>query len=138
MDAADRFTACGEHLGLAFQLADDLKDLASSNSGKTRFSDVFNRNPSFPVLHAVQSSDALRHEMRELWAADTITREQSHALGLKVLDTGAASVTRDAIVEHVSKAFDALGPYREREGGAAVMKWANDLAQIDLAETDVA
>ena len=136
-DAAARFKICGEHLGVAFQLADDLKDLADDDSGKDRFADILNRNPSYPVLIAAQRDAALRDALRALWATPQPQPEHAHELGLRVLATGAAQTTREAIARHVELAFEALGPYREREGGQEVAAWASSLAQSYLAETKI-
>ncbi len=45
VDGADRFKRCGELLGVAFQLADDLKDMVDPDSGKNPFADIL--NPAF-------------------------------------------------------------------------------------------
>ncbi len=135
-DAAERFQICGDTLGLAFQLADDLKDIVSADSGKDRFSDVRNRNPSHPVLTAASRSPALREELRALWAQEHISNEEAHDFGYKVLDTGAADATRDAILTNVERAFAALGPYRDTAGGRAVADWAANLARVYLAEAE--
>jgi geranylgeranyl pyrophosphate synthase len=129
-DALARFDACGRNLGIAFQLADDLKDITQSDSGKDRFADITNRNPSFALLTAWERSPALKAELGELWASDApISQERAQELGLKVLDTGAGETTRAAILHHVEAAFDALGPYRSRPGGDEVVAWATDLAR---------
>lgn len=134
-EAAARFERCGERLGVAFQLADDLRDLADDDSGKDRFSDIRNRNPSYPVLWAVAQHEPLREDLRALWASEHISREDALAMGLRVLETGAAETTRGAILEHVGQAFDALGAYRERSGGPAVISWAESLSRSYLGET---
>jgi octaprenyl-diphosphate synthase len=129
-DALGRFDACGRHLGVAFQLADDLKDIASRDAGKDRFADITNRNPSFALLTAWSRDPALKAELAALWSSDTpITQEQASALGARVLETGAAETTRAAILHHVEAAFDALGPYRSRDGGEEVVAWATELAR---------
>ncbi len=135
-EAMRRFSVCGEHLGLAFQLADDLKDLAV-DEGKDRFADLINRNPSFPLLTAAAGSDAIARELRALWAREQISPEDATALGLRVLDTGAATATRDAMLREIEAAFDALGTYRERPGGQDIIDWANALCQLYLATTQL-
>ena len=51
----ESFVRCGLRLGAAFQMADDLIDLLG-DAGKDRFSDILNRNPSWPVLAAARGS----------------------------------------------------------------------------------
>ncbi len=131
-EAADRFKTCGEELGVAFQLADDLKDLTDPDSGKNRFSDIRNHNPSYPVLWATRQSPTLYKQVSALWEQTAITNEEAHNIGVRVLDTGAADVTRAQIIEHVGLAFDALGPYRDTKGGEDVVAWANNLSMSFL------
>jgi octaprenyl-diphosphate synthase len=133
-DALERFDACGRHLGLAFQLADDLKDVSSSNAGKDRFADIRNRNPSYILVTACQRSPAVHDALRQLWTRPTpISYEEAAHLGQLVLDTGVASDARDAITSHVARAFDSLGHYRDRDGGDEVVAWAMSLSQTYLA-----
>lgn len=135
MDAADRFKRCGELLGVAFQLADDLKDMVDPDSGKNPFADILNRNPSYPLLWSIQKSRALHTELAALWAQPEISVEQAMGIGQKVLNEGAADHARGKIIEHVGMAFDALGDYRERPGGQEVIDWAIGLSKSYLATT---
>ena len=49
--------------------------------------------------------------------------------------TPAAHITRSKIIENVGLAFDALGSYREREGGLEVVEWAMSLSRRYLSLT---
>jgi heptaprenyl diphosphate synthase len=62
----------GEHIGVAFQLADDLIDLASdsSESGKTPGTDLREGVPTLPVLLARRSTDPGDARLLELLASD--------------------------------------------------------------------
>ena len=129
MDAAARFEACGKHLGVAFQLADDLRDMMDENSGKTRFADILNKNPSYPLLWATAQSPALSAALQVLWAKPHIHPQEAAHLGQMVLDTGAPAHTSAQILAHVAQAFEALGPYRERPGAGDVFDWASSLSR---------
>src|SRR5262249_34039199 len=48
-DVARRFETFGRHLGVAFQIADDLKDLNGGDPGKPVFADFKSRTPSPPT-----------------------------------------------------------------------------------------
>lgn len=135
LEAADRFKRCGELLGIAFQLADDLKDMVDPDSGKNPFADIRNRNPSYPLIWSIQQSPTLYTEMKALWAKPEISLEEAMHIGQKVLDTGAADHARGKIVEHVGLAFEALGDYRERPGGQEVIDWAIGLSKSFLKTT---
>ena len=62
----------GEHIGVAFQLADDLIDLVSESgeSGKTPGTDLREGVPTLPVLLARRSTDPGDARLRELLAGD--------------------------------------------------------------------
>jgi geranylgeranyl pyrophosphate synthase len=55
-------------LGVAFQKADDLKDVLDGGSGKNRFADLTNQNPSWAIAHAVQASPAFGRSLAAAWA----------------------------------------------------------------------
>ncbi len=135
LDAADRFKRCGELLGIAFQMADDLKDMLDPESGKNPFADILNRNPSYPLLWSVKQSEGLYKEMKALWEQPSISIEEAVNIGQKVLDTGSADHTRSKIIEHVGLAFEALGDYREKPGGQEVIDWAVNLSKSFLKTT---
>ena len=62
-EAAERFGIFGEHFGIAFQMADDLLDLQYSDSGKTPFADIRNRNPSYLTLLAVEKDRSFKENL---------------------------------------------------------------------------
>ena len=134
-DAAARFTRCGELLGIAFQLADDLKDMVDPGSGKNPFADIRNKNPSYPLLWSIRQDASLQRDLGALWEQPEIALERASAIGQRVLEAGAADHTRGQIVEHVGRAFEALGDYRERPGGQEVIDWALSLSQDYIAST---
>ena len=76
----------GERIGVAFQLADDLIDLASESgeSGKTPGTDLREGVPTLPVLLARRSADPADARLRELLDAD-LTDDALHAEALGLL-----------------------------------------------------
>jgi heptaprenyl diphosphate synthase len=71
-EVVDIMTRFGESIGVAFQLADDVLDVASDSgqSGKTPGTDLREGVRTLPVLHALASSDNADKELRELLVAD--------------------------------------------------------------------
>ncbi len=59
-------TAFGEKLGVVFQLADDLLDVASDTSGKTPGTDLREGKATLPVLYARTSTDPADRRLLEL------------------------------------------------------------------------
>jgi heptaprenyl diphosphate synthase len=82
----DIFTRFGERIGVAFQLSDDVLDVASesSQSGKTPGTDLREGVPTLPVLHARRSTDPSDARLLELLAAD-LTDDALHAEALALL-----------------------------------------------------
>ena len=76
----------GEIVGAAFQLSDDILDIASESfeSGKTPGTDLREGVPTLPVLMARASTDPADARLLELLAAD-LTDDQLHAEALDLL-----------------------------------------------------
>ena len=78
-----------ETLGMAFQLSDDLLDIASdsAHSGKTPGTDLREGVPTLPVLYALSSQDADSGSvrLRELLADGPVTDDALHAEALELL-----------------------------------------------------
>lgn len=125
-DASDRFRRACRHLGVAFQLANDLDDLYGRTPGKDPLADVLNQNPSYPVLLAVSRSEAARARVEAAWG-----RAPSAELGATILaaieETGAARATWESIGDEVRAAYEALGPFAEHPAAAPVLAWADRL-----------
>lgn len=125
--AAERFGTCAGHLGVAFQLADDLLDLQRLGTGKDAFSDILNREPTYPILVAAARADDVRREVARLWNAPRVTPANAEALGRAVLATGAGTETLERLRVELAAALEALGPYAERPGGREVALWSHEL-----------
>jgi heptaprenyl diphosphate synthase len=79
----------GETIGVAFQLSDDLLDIASESvqSGKTPGTDLREGVPTLPVLYALASddADAASVRLREILSAGPVTDDALHAEALGLL-----------------------------------------------------
>jgi octaprenyl-diphosphate synthase len=128
-DAFARFSRCGRHFGVAFQLADDVLDLLG-DSGKDRFADVKNKNPSYPLLFAREAAPQVFSRIEELWAGPEISSDDVASLGNELLAAGIAQATLEALQAEVAAGIDALGRYAEKPGGADIARWATDLASV--------
>ncbi|MFO0746013.1 MAG: polyprenyl synthetase family protein, partial [Myxococcota bacterium] len=96
-DRAEAFARCGEELGLAFQLADDIADL-SGVGGKGRFNDLRTGSPSYPVLWAAARDARLGADLLATWQLSTSTsiRTELEALGSRVIAQGAVQAADEA------------------------------------------
>ncbi len=76
----------GEQIGIAFQLSDDLLDIASDSeqSGKTPGTDLREGVATLPVLYALRDTDPASRRLRDL-VAKPIVDDAEHAEALSLL-----------------------------------------------------
>ncbi|MEW5737671.1 MAG: polyprenyl synthetase family protein [Myxococcota bacterium] len=128
-EAARCFDAFGRRIGVAFQMADDIRDITGTDEGKPQYADLQSRTPNLPVVLAVARDARLKRRIGEAWQWAALTPEKVRELGTGVLVTGALD---DAIVlmnEEIDSAVEALGPYALHESGANLVMWARTIAR---------
>ncbi|MEV4738704.1 polyprenyl synthetase family protein [Streptomyces sp. NPDC049555] len=92
--------AYGEHLGIAFQIADDLLDLAApaTLTGKEQGKDLLAGVPSLPVLLARADTGAAGAELRALLAAGALADPADHRRALELFRTAPARARAEEIL----------------------------------------
>ncbi|GIJ26516.1 geranylgeranyl pyrophosphate synthase [Micromonospora qiuiae] len=105
----------GETIGLAFQLSDDLLDIASESaeSGKTPGTDLREGVPTLPVLYALASddADAASVRLREILATGPLTDDALHAEALNLLrESPALKHARETVRSYAEDARAQLAP----------------------------
>ena len=85
-EVVDALTRYGEKIGVAFQLADDILDIASETeeSGKTPGTDLREGVPTLPTLYALRSTDPADARLVEL-LGQPLTDDALHAEALGLL-----------------------------------------------------
>ena len=85
-DVVEALTEYGEKVGVAFQLSDDILDIASETeeSGKTPGTDLREGVPTLPVLIAQRSTDPADARLLELLGSD-LSEDAPHAEALTLL-----------------------------------------------------
>jgi heptaprenyl diphosphate synthase len=113
VEALARF---GETIGVAFQLSDDLLDIASESteSGKTPGTDLREGVPTLPVLYALaedRGADPATARLREILAGGAVTDEADlgEALGL-LRESAALKRTRETVRWYAERARAQLAP----------------------------
>ena len=105
-------TEFGEQIGIAFQLADDVIDIASDSedSGKTPGTDLREGVPTLVTLNVLRSTNPADRELQELLKAPS----KSELIVQQVLSAlrvhPAIEESRSALVQVANKARLALGP----------------------------
>jgi heptaprenyl diphosphate synthase len=90
-DAVQRLREFGERIGVAFQISDDILDIASESeeSGKTPGTDLREGVATLPALYALRGSDPLESRLREL-VARPLVDDTEHAEALELLRSSEA------------------------------------------------
>lgn len=128
-EAARRFDAFGRRLGVAFQMADDIRDVTGTDEGKPQYADLLSRTPSLPVLLATARDAKLKARIAEAWAWASLGAEKVRELGTAVLVSGALDEAVELMNAEIDAAVEALGPFAEREAGANLVVWARKVAR---------
>jgi heptaprenyl diphosphate synthase len=105
----------GEAMGIAFQLSDDLLDIASESdqSGKTPGTDLREGVPTLPVLYALAAddADAASVRLREILATGPVTDEALHVEALGLLrESPALKRARETVRSYAERARAELVP----------------------------
>ena len=129
-EVEEALTAYGEIVGSAFQLSDDILDIASDTveSGKTPGTDLREGVPTLPVLMAQQSSDPDDARLLELLAGD-LTDDDRHAEALDLLRKHPAlDEARAYVVARAQEAKDLLSAVPDGPVRSALAAFADIVA----------
>ena len=133
-EVEEALTAYGEIVGCAFQLSDDILDIASDSgeSGKTPGTDLREGVPTLPVLMARASQDPADARLHELLAGD-LTDDRRHREALALLRAHPAlDAARAYVVARAHEAKDLLTPLPEGPVREALAAFA-DLVAVRTA-----
>jgi heptaprenyl diphosphate synthase len=99
-EVVETLTRYGEVIGVAFQLSDDLLDIASSSgqSGKTPGTDLREGVPTLPVLYALRSTDPAEDRLRSL-VSQPLVDDDLHAEALRLLRSSPAMASAQKTLE---------------------------------------
>lgn len=115
------YRAFGQHLGLAFQILDDVLGTWGSegNMGKPVGADVETRKPSYPPIFALETSP----EFTAMWRDPSASNEDIMAILEQV---GAQDAAHAAATEQTSLAFDSLDAADPVEPAASELRGLAD------------
>jgi heptaprenyl diphosphate synthase len=122
-DIMETLTIFGEKMGVAFQLADDVIDIASESfeSGKTPGTDLREGIPTLVTLNVMKSHDSADAELRHLLSGP-IEDEATVAQVLRELRSHKAlEESRSQLVSIAKEARAALGPLPVGEATGALL-----------------
>jgi len=124
-EQVEALTGYGETIGIAFQLSDDLLDIASESvqSGKTPGTDLREGVPTLPVLYALagDDTDASAVRLRELLSSGPLVDDVLHAEALGLLrESAAMKRARETVRTYAEEARSRLAPLPEGSPRSAI------------------
>jgi heptaprenyl diphosphate synthase len=110
--AVEVLTRFGEVFGMAFQLSDDVLDIASDReqSGKTPGTDLREGVPTLPTLYALESTDPESARLRQLLSGPITEDELVDEVIAALRVHPALSQARETVTRYAAEARDLLAP----------------------------
>ncbi len=126
-DASTRFDRACHHLGVAFQIADDLHDVTETDSTKIPFADLRNGNPSIVTLEAIKRAP----EMLTALMKEELPMSQNRAemFGKKVVETGAIVGGASLLFNEIGMGLSKLKPFENNRYAQKVLSWGKSLGE---------
>ncbi len=122
-DITDTVTVFGEKIGVAFQLADDVIDIASESnqSGKTPGTDLREGVPTLVTLNVMKSSDPADSDLKRLLSAPIEDEPTVQQVLVALRNHKALDESREQLHHIAKQARGALGPLPINDATGALM-----------------
>ena len=116
-------TIFGEKIGVAFQLADDVIDIASESnqSGKTPGTDLREGVPTLVTLNVMKSNNSADRELQQLLKAPIEDEEIVAQVLVQLRNHDALGQSREQLHQVAKEARLALGPLPINDATGALM-----------------
>jgi heptaprenyl diphosphate synthase len=122
-EITDTVTIFGEKIGVAFQLADDVIDIASESnqSGKTPGTDLREGVPTLVTLNVMRSTDPADAELKRLLSAPIEDETTVQEVLVALRNHKALGESRQQLIQVAKEARSALGPLPINDATGALM-----------------
>jgi heptaprenyl diphosphate synthase len=122
-DITDTVTVFGEKIGVAFQLADDVIDIASESnqSGKTPGTDLREGVPTLVTLNVMKSNDPADADLKRLLSAPIEDETTVQQVLVALRNHKALDESREQLHHIAKQARGALGPLPINDATGALM-----------------
>jgi heptaprenyl diphosphate synthase len=122
-EITDTVTIFGEKIGVAFQLADDVIDIASESnqSGKTPGTDLREGVPTLVTLNVMKSNDPADAELKQLLSAPIEDEVIVQQVLVALRNHKALDESREQLLMTAREARNALGPLPINDATGALM-----------------
>ena len=122
-EITDTVTIFGEKIGVAFQLADDVIDIASESnqSGKTPGTDLREGVPTLVTLNVMKSIDSADADLKQLLSAPIEDEATVQQVLVALRNHKALDQSRQQLIQVAKEARGALGPLPINDATGALM-----------------
>jgi heptaprenyl diphosphate synthase len=122
-EITDTVTIFGEKIGVAFQLADDVIDIASESnqSGKTPGTDLREGVPTLVTLNVMKSTDSADADLKRLLSAPIEDEATVQQVLVELRNHKALDESRQQLIQVAKEARSALGPLPINDATGALM-----------------
>ena len=122
-EITDTVTIFGEKIGVAFQLADDVIDIASESnqSGKTPGTDLREGVPTLVTLNVMRSTDSADADLKRLLSAPIGDEATVQQVLVALRNHNALDQSRQQLIQVAKEARGALGPLPINDATGALM-----------------
>jgi heptaprenyl diphosphate synthase len=122
-EITDTVTIFGEKIGVAFQLADDVIDIASESnqSGKTPGTDLREGVPTLVTLNVMKSNDPADTDLKRLLSAPIEEETTVQQVLVALRNHKAIDESRQQLMQVAKEARSALGPLPINDATGALM-----------------
>jgi heptaprenyl diphosphate synthase len=122
-EITDTVTIFGEKIGVAFQLADDVIDIASESnqSGKTPGTDLREGVPTLVTLNVMKSTDSADADLKQLLSAPIEDEATVQQVLVALRNHKALDQSRQQLIQVAKEARSALGPLPINDATGALM-----------------
>ena len=119
----DTLARCGTNLGIAFQIRDDLLDLAGNRSREAIAEDIVEKKKTFPVVYALQhGTPETRKDLTDLYSKETLHNEDVGRILAILVGSGAIEAADKTAQQYCHEAIGLLEELRIPEHDLGILR----------------
>lgn len=117
----------GLHMGVIFQIADDLKDFHGHKSLKDLCQDINNKELSLPIILAIKSSKNIEKAFRKAYKKEDISNLEAQELKIIILNSPAFMLAKNIMNDEIMLLQNTLRNYDKTMGKIYIDQWMHEL-----------
>jgi len=126
-DLVEKMRLFGEHVGMAFQIKDDLLDYQNNGSiGKPSGNDIKEKKLTLPIIHVLKNASSSDHKrILSIVKRHNKNKKKVQEVIDFVIDNGGLDYTTQIMHEYCEKALDLLNDIPESESKESLIELVN-------------